>query len=403
MSDCCQGTSSPTGRLCAGCPAAPKKEYGKDILDPADIARRMKAAGTFHKDEPWPGWNAGKKLVEKEPVTEQADEPCRDLPTARRGDSSPVGKRATKTAKRTDPRDEFVIDGIYRSAEQRDRIHEDAKNFGLTREQVDAYVRSCRDAGRPIGRSSLRRHAEQTTGQDKMAAIVNMDFAALEERVIADLIREGGYTAAGIFMHALLGDEARIDFDDYDQFEDALTTLRENMEGSPKWHTGGLVSGRWGSGVSHNPVFDTSLVRGTIMTREQAEARYNRDPQQWVTIPFRARMPDDVKDDTPLEVRYVSPDAVFTDEKGETHIVEYKTAHFPPLPNIVINVQGITGNAEELAAHMKKLDEKITRDLMLKGNAMYEMRNWRDPANTLRSDDTGMFDWIADDDLYEGE
>lgn len=73
--ECCQGTSSPTGKLCGNCPHTPPRP-SSDILDPADIAARMKKAGTFDKDEPWPGWNAGKKLVEKEPEAAPDD----DLP-----------------------------------------------------------------------------------------------------------------------------------------------------------------------------------------------------------------------------------------------------------------------------------------------------------------------------------
>src|SRR5690606_29938787 len=54
--------------LCSDCPCKPAAPppASLDILDPKDIAARMKAAGTFDKDEPWPGWNAGRKLIEKE-------------------------------------------------------------------------------------------------------------------------------------------------------------------------------------------------------------------------------------------------------------------------------------------------------------------------------------------------
>lgn len=76
MTGCCQGTSSPTGRLCGDCPHK-KPAVSRDLLDPKDIAARMKAAGTFDKDEPWPGWNGGKKLIEKETAPPPVDD---DLP-----------------------------------------------------------------------------------------------------------------------------------------------------------------------------------------------------------------------------------------------------------------------------------------------------------------------------------
>jgi len=66
---CCTGnTAVAPDNACGDCPLrASKPAPSSDILDPKDIAARMKAAGRFDKDEPWPGWNAGKKLVEKEP------------------------------------------------------------------------------------------------------------------------------------------------------------------------------------------------------------------------------------------------------------------------------------------------------------------------------------------------
>lgn len=71
--ECCQNTLSPTGRLCADCPHNPVKPVS-DILDPKQVADRMKERGTFHKDEPWPGWNGGKKIIEKDPEPESNDE-----------------------------------------------------------------------------------------------------------------------------------------------------------------------------------------------------------------------------------------------------------------------------------------------------------------------------------------
>jgi len=400
----------------------------------------MKAAGTFDRDQPWPGWNAGKKLVEKE--KHEGDEPEPDT-AIRRGDFGSSPRRMPKTAapKRSpvDPR-ELPIDGLYRSATQRDRIHEDgAKSYGLSPADVDAYVRECRNAGVPISKSGLRKRAQHhanVTG-DKMAALADMDFSKIEERVLAHFVEELGHAVVGTLMHACF---PNIDIDDYDAQEELLNKFEQwNAEGrfkhggiietpnGSRYHVGhsGIVGGASLSyradvarGASHDQeIKPGDYIVGTFGLRD---CGYNKGPGQWlhphvtfhkpaavsksvegtpwlksedwVSIPFGDTHLADYespkregKSDElfrgyggklrdyqwqALDAARGQADMTFVKD-GVVHQVDFKKAE---LPTIVFNVKGLEGNAEAMAKmkdSMKKLDERIIRDLMVKGSAKY--------------------------------
>lgn len=72
MTDCCQGTSSPTGKLCGNCPHRKAPDHD---MSPEAIGRRLKNSN-LRGDEPWPGWSNGRPLIEKEtPPPPDDDEP----------------------------------------------------------------------------------------------------------------------------------------------------------------------------------------------------------------------------------------------------------------------------------------------------------------------------------------
>lgn len=361
VTECCQG-SNPTGRLCRDCPAREKPAAAStDILDPVEIAKRLKASGRFDKDEPWPGWNAGKKLIEKEPAAVPEDDDDPDT-SCRRGVPASGPRRMSKA-----PKSEPLIDGMYRSERQRDIMHADGKQWGLSPNQVDEYMRGIRGMGKSPSKGGLKRYADLVDKQTRpMAAFADADFNEIEKRVLAHIVGDCAQAALGTIMHGIIGEE--IDIADYDQFEDALVSLEETMEKTPKWHTGGLVTGRLGA--MHDLWMNDTFVRGHIMTKEQAERMYGYNS---VTIPFKPQQAG--KTDELLEVRYVSPDAAFTDEKGDTRIIEYKTHGGATLPRIVFDVKGMDPDAMLRAEEsLSKFKDKHIRDMLIHGSVRYEGR-----------------------------
>lgn len=63
MTDCCQGTYSPVGKLCKDCPH--KKPTPPDDMSPEAVGRRLKQSN-LRGDEPWPGYSNGRPLIKKE-------------------------------------------------------------------------------------------------------------------------------------------------------------------------------------------------------------------------------------------------------------------------------------------------------------------------------------------------